>query len=61
MKEEKPLQLLRQLRMQEAMRLAKEHDERVRQVPRELTDEEIVQMVREVREELFKSGYPESF
>jgi hypothetical protein len=44
--------LLRKLRLNEAMKLAKEHDERVRQYPRQLTDEEIVDIVRSVRHEL---------
>ncbi len=44
--------LLRSLRLKEAMKLAKAHDERVRQYPRELTDEEIVDIVRSVRHEL---------
>ncbi len=44
--------LLRKLRLQEAMRLAKQHDERVQQYPRELTDDEIVEIVRNVRHEL---------
>jgi len=39
------------------MKLAKEHDERVREKEPELTDEEIVDLVREVREDLFKNGY----
>lgn len=44
--------LLRTLRRKEAMKLAKEHDEHVRQFPRELTDEQIVDIVRSVRHEL---------
>jgi|688.fasta_scaffold312929_3 hypothetical protein len=52
MPEEEKEGLLRKLRLQEAMRLAKQHDERVRQYPRELTDDEIVEIVRNVRHEL---------
>jgi hypothetical protein len=52
MPEEAKEGLLRKLRLEEAMKLAKEHDERVRQYPRELTDEEIVEIVRSVRHEL---------
>jgi hypothetical protein len=49
--------LLRKLRLNEAMKLAKEHDERVRETEPTLTNEEIVAIVREVREDLFKNGY----
>lgn len=52
MPEDERYMLLRKLRLQHAMKLAKDHDERVRQNPRKLTDEEIVEMVREVRHEL---------
>jgi hypothetical protein len=57
MPEEEKEGLLRKLRLQEAMKMAKAHDERVKQLPKELTEEEIVQLVREVRQELFENGY----
>lgn len=57
MPEEEKEDLLRSLRLKTAMKLAKEHDERVRETEPELTDEEIVDLVREVREDLFKNGY----
>jgi hypothetical protein len=60
MSEEEKEGLLRTLRLGEAMKLAKQHDERVRDTEPELTDEEIVAMVREVREELFKNGYQDN-
>jgi hypothetical protein len=57
MPEEEKYKLLRKLRLKEALEMAKQHDEQVKEVPENLTEEEIVQMVREVREELFKNGY----
>lgn len=57
MPEEEKEGLLRKLKLEEAMKMAKAHDERVKQVPNELTEEEIVQLVREVRQELFENGY----
>ena len=49
--------LLKSLHRKDAIRLAEEHDNRERDSEPELTEEEIVALVREVREELFKNGY----
>jgi hypothetical protein len=57
MDEEEKKVVLETIKSRIVFKRAKKHDDQVLDIPNDLTEEEIVAIVREVREDLFKNGY----